>query len=154
MKILFSEIMKKTTIIFALAAIILSGCRYKEGPFISFTAPEKRIVSTWSLQNVYKNGEKITTSEYAALNPGCAYAFHAYGPLVVYAYANGELRESYTGTWQFTNNKKDVHVKFFLIDLQYEYTASIKKLSKTEFIYEYDDSHGDHWRLQMYAQGY
>ncbi|MBP5710192.1 MAG: hypothetical protein J6W84_04375 [Bacteroidales bacterium] len=144
----------KRFLLFVFTVVLLSGCRYKEGPFLSFTSPDKRIVATWSLQNVYRNGEKITTSEYAALKPGCAYAFHAYGPLVVSAYVNGEIRESYTGTWQFANNKKEVIVKFFLVDRQYEYTAVIKKLSKTEFIYEYDDSKGEHWRLQMFSQAY
>jgi len=130
----------------------MSGCRYKEGPFMSFTSPDKRIVASWSLQHLYKNGEEVKSSEYAALKVGNVYAFHAYGPLVVSAYINGEIRESYTGTWQFENNKKDVHIKFFLADRQYDYTASIKKLSKNEFIYEYDDTTGAHWRLQMYAQ--
>ncbi|MBO4232449.1 MAG: hypothetical protein J5862_04350 [Bacteroidales bacterium] len=146
--------MKRTTLLFILTSVLFSGCRYKEGPFISFTSPDKRIVASWSLQKVYKNGEQITTSEYAALKPGCAYSFHAYGPLVVSAYVNGEIRESYTGTWQFANNKKELVVKFFLIDRQYEYTAIIKKLSKNELIYEYDDTHDDHWRLQMYTQAY
>ena len=137
-----------------LTAVFFSGCRYKEGPFLSLTSPDKRIVATWSLQNIYRNGEKITSSEYVALKPGCSYAFHAYGPLVVSAYFNGEIRESYTGTWKFTNNKKNLAVNFFLIDRQYEYTAVIKKLSKTEMIYEYDDPQGDHWRLQMFSQAY
>ncbi|MCQ2285276.1 MAG: hypothetical protein MJZ76_00175 [Bacteroidales bacterium] len=119
---------------------------------MSFTAPEKRIVSTWSLQKLYRNDIQVNTSDWPALKLGTYYVFHAYGPLVVTTYYNGEMRESHTGTWQFTDNKKKLNIEFFLVDYKYQYTADVKKLSKTEFVFEYDDVDGVHWRLQLYAQ--
>ena len=38
---------------------------------------------------------------------------------------------------------------FKLKTQRYYYVADIKKLSKKELFYEYDDDYGNHWRLEL-----
>lgn len=142
----------KKIAIFCICWVGLTSCRYEDGPFISFYTPSQRLINTWSLQKVYRNGERIYAPEWQANQIGTFYAFHAYGPLVVTTYHNGMLRESYTGSWEFKNNEKEIDISFTLLDISYHYLAKIKKLSRTELIYEYTDSNAVPWRLEMYAQ--
>ena len=41
--------MKKLIICLIIAITIITGCRYKEGPMISFNSVEKRITGTWQI---------------------------------------------------------------------------------------------------------
>ena len=143
---------KKSILLIFSALFLFTSCRYEDGPFLSFYTPEKRLITTWSLQKVYRNGEQTTTPEWYANQIGTYYTFHAYGPLVVTTYHNGTLRESYTGSWQFQNNEKELKINFILLDVSYSYIAKIKKLSKTDLEYEYTDINGNLWRLVLYAQ--
>ncbi len=144
----------KRFVYFFLLLLSFTACRYDEGPFLSFYSPTQRLVNTWSLQKAFCNGEQISNSDDLALQLGTFYAFHAYGPLVVTTYYNDMMRESYSGSWKFIENDKKLKIQFQLIDNSYNYTANIKKLSRTDLIYEYSDNNGNNWRLVLYAQSY
>ena len=51
--------MKKTIFFLALAAVLCSSCRYKEGPGISFVSPEYRIAGNWNLEKVYLDRKSV-----------------------------------------------------------------------------------------------
>jgi hypothetical protein len=48
--------MKKLLIIFCFLTIIISGCRYKEGPLISFRSVERRLNGTWQVIGLTSDG--------------------------------------------------------------------------------------------------
>ena len=141
--------MKRIIILLALAVVCCTACRYEEGPGISFVAPEYRMMGNWNLEKVFLNGEQITETEYLANVPNTYYIFDLDGIVdVIYLYNNAMQRAVY-GRWHFQNNCKELVMDFQLKTQKYYYEATIKKLTKKELIYEYDDIHGDHWRLEM-----
>lgn len=141
--------MKKAIFFLALTAVLCAGCRYKEGPGISFVAPEYRMMGTWNLERVFLNGEQITETEYLANVPHTYYIFDLDGILDVNYVYNGTMSSAVHGLWHFQNNCKELVMDFQLKTQKYYYVATIKKLSKKELFYEYDDTHGNHWRLEM-----
>lgn len=141
--------MKRTIIFLALVAVLCAGCRYKEGPGISFVAPEYRMMGNWNLEKVFLNGEQITETTFLANKPNTYYLFELDGILdVVYVYNNAIQRAVYA-RWGFQNDCKELVMDFQLKTQKYYYVATIKKLTKRELFYEYDDERGNHWRLEM-----
>ena len=141
--------MKRTFVLLALVAVILTGCRYKEGPGISFVAPEYRMMGTWNLEKVFLNGTQITETEDLANVPNTYYTFDLDGIVDVIYFSNNTMNSAVYGRWHFQNNCKELVMDFQLKTQRYYYEAVIKKLTKRELFYEYDDLHGDHWRLEM-----
>lgn len=144
--------MKKFAIylILAVMAVCTVACRYDEGPFLSFRKPEERIVGYWKLKEVYRNGEQITESSEVSLphQPGSYYAFFTERMMSVSALKDSTLwKESDNGAWDFENNCKDVWIWFIMNNRTYEYQANIKKLTRDELIYEFNDAYEDHWRF-------
>ena len=141
--------MKKIIILLALATVCCTACRYKEGPGISFVAPEYRMMGNWNLEKVFLNGEQITETEYLANVPRTYYIFELDGIVDVLYWYNNAMQSAVHGVWKFQNNCKELVMDFQLKTQKYYYVATIKKLSKKELIYEYDDDYGNHWRLEM-----
>lgn len=141
--------MKRIIILLALAVVCCTACRYKEGPGISFVAPEYRITGNWNLERVFLNGTQITESNYLANTPSTYYIFEMDGIVdVLYWYENA-MQSAVYGNWHFQNNCKQLVMDFKLRTQRYYYVADIKKLSKRELFYEYDDDYGNHWRLEL-----
>lgn len=132
-----------------IAACLCGACRYPEGPGISFINPEYRIIGNWNLEKVWLNGEEISTTDEVANRPTNYYIFSSDYMLTINTYYNNAIRYSNYGSWQFKNNYKDVAIEFSLLNKKTYYVASIKKLTKKEMIYEYDDEKGNHWRLYL-----
>ena len=141
--------MKRIIILLALTVVCCTACRYKEGPGISFVAPEYRMMGTWNLEKVFLNGEQITETEYLANVPNTYYIFDLDGIVDVVFFYNNAMQSAVYGKWNFQNNCKELVMDFQLKTQKYYYVATIKKLSKKELIYEYDDIHGSHWRLEL-----
>lgn len=149
--------MKKVAsiVIFCLVAYLsFSGCRYEEGPGISFKKPEDRIQGYWLLEKLYKDGEQVVETDDIANRISNYYAFFFDGYLAVTAYVDGTTRESPTGKWVFQNGKKDLLMDFVLMGRHYSYVAKINKLSDQELRYEYTDENGVTWKLVMFKQSY
>lgn len=141
--------MKKTIIFLALAAVLCASCRYKEGPGISFVSPEYRITGNWNLEKVYLNGSQITQTEYLANVPNTYYMFEMDGIVdIMYWYGNA-MESAIYGSWHFENKCRDLVMDFKLKNQRYYYVAEIRKLTKKELFYEYDDDYGNHWRLEL-----
>jgi hypothetical protein len=141
--------MKRIIILLAVAVVCCTACRYKEGPGISFVAPEYRMMGNWNLEKVFLNGEQITETPYLANVPNTYYIFDLDGVVDVRCYYNNAVQSAVYGRWGFKDNCKILVMDFQLKTQKYYYEASIKKLTKKELIYEYDDIHGDHWRLEL-----
>ena len=141
--------MKRLVVFFALATVLCAGCRYKEGPGISFVSPEYRIMGNWNLEKVFLNGAQITETPYLANVPGTYYMFDLDGIVDVMYWYNNAVNYAVYGRWNFKNNCKDLEMDFQLKTQKYYYVASIKKLTKKELIYEYDDDYGNHWRMEL-----
>ncbi len=141
-------------ILCSFVGITFSGCRYEEGPGISFKKPEDRIQGYWLLERVFKNGEQVIKVDEPANKVSNYYAFFFDGYLAVTAYDNGTTRESPTGKWLFQNGEKNLKMDFVLMGKHYMYEARIKKLSDQELRYEYTDEEGNEWRLVLFKQSY
>lgn len=147
-------IQKKKIVVYlllAMMAVCAVGCRYDEGPWLSFRQPEDRIVGYWKLADVYKNGNDIDSTGILPFNPGSYYAFFTERMLSVSALSADSTiwYESVNGAWEFSNKEKDVEILFILKNKKYRYVAEIKKLTRNELIYEFNDDHGDHWRFEF-----
>lgn len=141
--------MKRIIVLLALAMVFCTACRYKEGPGISFVAPEYRMMGTWDLEKVFLNGTQITETEYLANVPSTYYIFEIDGILDVKYLYNNAMQSAIHGEWKFKNNCKELVMDFQLKTQKYYYVATIMKLTKKELIYEYDDVRGGHWRLEL-----
>lgn len=143
------------TVCFAL--FVLAGCRYPEGPGLSFHDPEYRIVGFWQITHTYLNGTQIDSTASTAVsetgclanNPGTYYYIYADYILQVMAYHNGEYRKSTYGNWYFEDNYRNLVMRFTVLGKKYSYTASVKKLSRREMIFEYTDEQNNEWRIVM-----
>lgn len=143
--------MKKFLSLIILMALLCSGCRYPEGPGISFIDPEYRIIGNWVLEEVSVNDEPVENSDFLANRPGNYYIISSDYVMSVSLFYNNVIRYSYYGSWHFQNNCKELIMDFSLINQKYYYVATLKKLTKKEMIYEYDDAVGNHWRLHFYC---
>ncbi|MDR2407280.1 MAG: DUF5004 domain-containing protein, partial [Bacteroidales bacterium] len=127
--------------------LLLSGCRYEEGPFINFTGVEKRIRGSWSMSNVYKNGEETNTESPTVVETKNAeYAFYKNGLLNIKYIENNIVKES-SGSWEFGNKKKTIRVVFlnqyYNISREYE----IVKFKTNELKLRFTDENGVKWTL-------
>ena len=141
--------MKRIIIMLAVAMVCCTACRYEEGPGISFISPEYRIMGNWNLEKVFLNGSQISETNYLANNPNTYYLFEYDGVFDLLVYSNNAIHRAAYGSWRFQNNCKELIMDFQVKTQKYYYVARIKKLSKKELIYEYDDAYGDHWRLEL-----
>lgn len=137
-----------------LMILVFTGCKYEEGPFISFREAETRMVGSWKLGRTFKNGEPYADGELSANNPGSYYYFYYEGQMTVSALVNGHVRTSNQGFWRFQNRNKELEISFQLPGETYYYKAVIKKLTMSELRYEYYDSDGNLWRLEFYSRSH
>jgi hypothetical protein len=93
--------MKKLLIILIALVTILSGCRYKEGPLISFRSVEKRICGIWQVVEFTSDG--VDSLQY--YNDSCGSVMQ-----VFWDNSSADRR----GTFHFTSVKKnfDAHFHF------------------------------------------
>lgn len=136
-------------LVLILASCLCGACRYPEGPGISFIDPEYRIIGNWNLEKVWLNGEEITTTDVIPNRVNNYYMFSSDYILTIYTYYNNAIHYSNYGNWGFKNNCKILAVEYSMMNRKYYYEASVKKLTKKEMIYEYDDEKGNHWRLYL-----
>lgn len=141
--------MKNSTRLLLVMLLVLgtSSCRYEDGPYISFSSPETRLVGYWKLSKTELNGNEVTTPSNISNLPGNYFAFFIERMLAVTTVKDGVITESVSGYWEFQNNEKELIVNFVLANKKYSYIAEIKRLTKKELVYEYTDENGDTWNL-------
>jgi hypothetical protein len=132
---------------------LLSGCRYEEGPAISFTSAEKRLRGSWSVSNVYKNGEETNTESPTVVeSKNAQYEFYKNRVLLI-SYIQDNVSKESSGSWEFGNKKKTLRVVFqnqyYNISREYE----IVKLKSNELKLRFTDDNGVTWTL-VFALNY
>ena len=107
-----SIIMKKITLTTIILMLLLSGCRYEEGPFINFKKVEKRIRGVWNVSSVEKNGETLSENFPTYVETvNTLFMFTPGGILTIY-YDKDNINIESSGSWEFTEKKKILHVTF------------------------------------------
>ena len=135
-----------------LFALAFTSCNpYPEGPLFGLHTPEYRIIGTWQVSHTYLNGEEVDSTDYNANNPGAFYYFYADHVLMVAASYNGLVRESGFASYRLSDDNKQLLIDFTLAR-RYSYVADIKRLTRKELSYEYDDEFGNHWRIEMFSR--
>jgi hypothetical protein len=118
----------KFLLIALVIAIVLPSCKkYEEGPAVSLRSKKARLVYTWQVVQVLKDGVDITTS-YQTNRPN----------LVVEFKENGDLTQTYTNPndstvvatskWEFNKGKSGVNITAYGVTV----LATILKLKNDE----------------------
>jgi hypothetical protein len=101
--------MKKLLIILIALVTILSGCRYKEGPLISFRSVEKRICGIWQVVEFTSDG--IDSLQYYNDTCGAKVLLWKKSFDSVDDNINFEQgKKGFSGTFTFSKNKKVMKV--------------------------------------------
>ena len=53
---------------------------------------------------------------------------------------------------QADQKKKTVNFQYTFYGKEYDFTADILKLNRNEFLIEFTDEKGNHWKLQMFSR--
>lgn len=129
--------------------LLLSGCRYEEGPALNFTKVEKRIRGLWTLSTIYKNGEKTDTqSPTFAESKNAQYEFFKSKIFIINYVHNGIVCKS-SGSWDFGDKKKTLDVT--LVNLYYTISRNyeIIKFKNKELKLRFTDEDGVVWTLLL-----
>jgi hypothetical protein len=138
--------------VMAALSLALTSCEnYPEG-VPSFYSSEYRIVGTWQVSHVYLNGEEVDSTGYAAYEVGTYYFMYPDHVMSVKAYRNGEWRETIFANYILDPKTKTIDMSFTLMDKNYTILGDVKRLSRKEFFFEFDDPYGDHWRLELFSR--
>ena len=113
---------------------------------------EYRIVGSWQVSHTYLNGEEIDSTDYIGYAPNTYYNIYADHVMAVLGRYHGEYRESSFAMWVVDQKQKTVNFQYTFYGKEYDFTASIIKLTKSEFIIEFNDEKGNHWKLQMFTR--
>ncbi|MCR4877737.1 MAG: hypothetical protein K5901_00295 [Bacteroidales bacterium] len=149
--------MKRATKLFLLIAVAmmavgLTSCEnYPEG-VPSFYSSEYRIVGSWQVSHTYLNGVEIDSTDYIGYAPKTYYYIYADHVLALSAMYDGEIRESSFATWIIRPKEKTVEFDYTFFGKHYHFSADVKRLSRREFFFEFDDEDGDHWRLELFSR--
>ncbi len=141
--------MKKSILTIIGLLLLLSGCKYEEGPFLSFTSAEKRLRGVWSVSNVYKNGEETTTESPTVVeSQNAIYEFYKNKILLISYMHDGILNKS-SGSWAFGDKKKTIEAVFtnqyYPLTREYE----IVKFKSNELKLRFTDDDGVEWTLVL-----
>jgi len=99
--------------LFALVALLLTGCKYQDGPLLSLRSKEKRVVNTWSFDVVTNADGTDATANFA----GWTVALHESGSLFIHWKFLGADHDD-TGSWEFADRKESIHLTYGNTTLQ------------------------------------
>jgi hypothetical protein len=141
--------MKKLLFGVIASLLLLTACRYEEGPFINFTNVEKRLRGSWTVSNVYKNGVETSTEFPTMIEAKDArYEFYKNKVLLIYYQQDNILKES-SGSWEFGKKKKTIQAVFvdqyYTISREYE----IVKFKNNELKLRFTDDNSITWTLVL-----
>ncbi len=111
-----------------------------------------RIVKSWQVSHTYLNGEEIDSTEYIGYAPKTFYYIYADHVMSVMARYGNDYRESSFAFWVADQKKKTINFQYTFFGKEYDFTAKILKLTKSELLIEFDDEKGNHWKLQMFSR--
>ena len=113
---------------------------------------EYKIVGSWQIAHTYLNEEEIDSTDYVGYAPTTFYYMYADHVMSLTGVHNGEIRQSSFATYIVDQKAKTVSFDYTFFGKRYQFVADIKKLARKEFIIEFNDENGDHWRLEMFSR--
>jgi hypothetical protein len=132
--------MRKIQLFALLSLLIVSmtGCKYEEGPFISFVPKVERVTNSWIVSTAIVNGQQDTELDgvnyFTFYKEGnAAVSFNLLGTEIIYS-----------GTWVFNEDKSTIILNtednsgFF----EYNRTFTIKKLKEKEMQLYWEEEDG------------
>jgi len=128
-------------------------------PFLLFTLllftlsscdKEEMLYNTWNLQSVTLNGQALNDSSQFNVIPKYTYYTFFYGnSLTVQTFAEGQITTSSDGFYKLSGNST-LEMSFTILYKKYIINAKIKKLTKKELNFEYEDK-GNTYFLKLYT---
>lgn len=128
-----------------IAAIVCTSCE-------NLFSIEYRIVGSWQVSHTYLNDVEIDSTEYLGYAPQTYYYIYADHVMSVMARYGGEYRESSFAMWVADQKNKTVNFQYTFFGKEYDFTAKILKLTKSELLIEFTDEEGNRWKLQMFSR--
>ncbi len=95
--------MKKILFLITVGLILISSCKYDEGPAISFRTYEKRISGNWEIEYSSVNGQEITLPQNKTIDINFNYEFTNQSPIVSLSSGIWSFNKSFTKL-EFYNN--------------------------------------------------
>ena len=87
--------------------LVLSGCKYEEGPLVSFRGKKDRVVNIWTFGQVFDDQGNDVTSNYTnwwvSLDENNGVHIHWF---------LGAIAQDDFGTWEFADRKKSIHLTY------------------------------------------
>ena len=128
-----------------IAAIVCTSCE-------NLFSIEYRIVGSWQVSHTYLNDVEIDSTEYIGYAPQTYYYIYADHVMSVMARYGNEYRESSFAFWVADQKNKTVNFQYTFFGKEYDFTANILKLTKSELLIEFTDEEGNRWKLQMFSR--
>lgn len=128
-----------------IAAIVCTSCE-------NLFSIEYRIVGSWQVSHTYLNDVEIDSTEYIGYAPQTYYYIYADHVMSVMARYGNEYRESSFALWVADQKNKTVNFQYTFFGREYDFTANILKLTKSELLLEFNDDKGNRWKLQMFSR--
>ena len=128
-----------------IAAIFCTSCE-------NLFSIEYRIVGSWQVSHTYLNDVEIDSTEYIGYAPQTYYYIYADHVMSVMARYGNEYRESSFAMWVADQKNKTVNYQYTFFGKEYDFTASILKLTRSELLIEFTDDEGNRWKLQMFSR--
>jgi len=135
--------MKKLSVILlfllpTLAAFMFNGCKYEDGPALSFKSRKERVANTWQLDKYLVNGVDNTLN-YNTLYSTARWTFNKNGGLM-YSYVLPDTIITAVGNWEFTSNDDAINLRFINLLDTIKQTVTILKLKEKELWFKYTDT--------------
>ena len=90
-----------------IVTLILSGCKYNEGPLVSFRSKQDRVINIWTFGQVTDNQGNDVTSDYTnwwvSLDENNGLHIRWYF---------GAIEQDDFGTWEFADRKESIHLTY------------------------------------------
>lgn len=99
---------KITALLVMIAFVAVSCGKYEEGPKFSLASKNARLINTWKIDEIYKNGatQTVTADEkddyYEVKKDG----------VLSFTYITSGLTSTFTGTWEFTADKANLRLTY------------------------------------------
>lgn len=136
--------MKKSALFLCIVLIIASfmQCKkYPDGPAISFRSKAERVANTWKVSK-YMEDNVDKTSDFNTYLNSYVLTTTKSGDYTISYKILGTLNYNESGTWKFSNNKKDITFTRTSPNAGSTYTWQILKLYEKEFWGRSVDSSG------------
>lgn len=99
----------RISILLILVSLIFTSCgKYEEGPKISLASKNARLINTWKIDEVFKNGAAQTVTA----DEKDDYIEAKKDGILSVTYVSSGYTSTYTGTWEFTADNANLRLTY------------------------------------------